>query len=49
MKENPNIHDAKCCHICETLFLKNVKVVRDHDHFTGLFRGFAHNECNLNF
>ena len=28
---------------------KNKKKVRDHDHFTGKFRGAAHNPCNLQF
>ncbi|RWR99066.1 hypothetical protein B4U80_14839, partial [Leptotrombidium deliense] len=22
---------------------------KDHDHYTGLYRGAAHNDCNLNF
>nr|CAH7736483.1 unnamed protein product [Callosobruchus chinensis] len=37
------------CHICEKLFLPSNIVVYDHDHFTGDFRGFAHQACNLNF
>lgn len=42
---NPNVK----CHICN----KNVDLgadrVRDHDHFTGYFRGSVHNKCNLNY
>ena len=36
---------SKICHICEKE-LKDDKV-RDHCHFTGQFRGAAHNKCNL--
>ncbi len=39
---------AQKCIICDQPFIaeKEDKVV-DHDHFTGLIRGVAHNECNM--
>ena len=40
---------AKICWICQKKFQENDKKVRDHDHFTGKFRGAAHNQCNLQF
>ena len=46
-------HDAaKRCHICLKEFLSNDlnnKKVRDHCPYTGLYRGAAHNKCNLNY
>ena len=39
---------AEICWICQKRFEKDKKV-RDHDHFTGKFRGAAHNQCNLQF
>ena len=41
---------ATVCHICKDTFSENHKrgyKVRDHCHFTGQFRGAAHNLCNL--
>ena len=40
------------CHICEQEFGDYEKTgeifkVRDHCHFTGKYRGAAHNQCNL--
>ena len=39
--------DAQNCHICGKPL--GADRVRDHDHLTGLFRGAAHNECNLQY
>jgi len=38
---------ATKCHICDEEL--GVDRVRDHCHFTGRFRGAAHNVCNLNY
>ena len=38
-------NSATVCHICEEPL--NGDKVLDHDHITGLFRGPAHNACNL--
>ena len=43
--------EASTCHICMEPFdnpEKNWKV-RDHCHYTGLYRGAAHNNCNLKY
>ena len=44
---------ATHCHICEEELKdtddENYRVVRDHCHLTGKFRGAAHNMCNLKF
>ena len=37
--------NSTVCHICNLNL--NGDAVRDHDHYTGLFRGAAHNQCNL--
>ena len=45
-------HDnAEYCHICKKLFgnNKNHVKVRDHDHYTGKYRGVAHLICNLRY
>lgn len=39
---------ATICSICESPLTKEDRV-RDHDHITGLYRGCAHNKCNINF
>ncbi|KAL7288272.1 hypothetical protein TKK_0017611 [Trichogramma kaykai] len=42
---------AKKCHICNEEFKKskNLRRVRDHCHFSGEYRGPAHNKCNLEY
>ena len=44
-KEQLSFDKAETCHICSKE-LKDDKV-RDHCHFTGQYRGAAHNSCNL--
>ena len=43
--------NAKYCHICKKVFgeAKKHRKVRDHDHYTGKFRGAAHSICNLRY
>ena len=43
--EQKSFGKAKFCHICSKELLKDK--VRDHCHFTGQYRGAAHNSCNL--
>ena len=49
-------HDQKAtyrqateCHICEKSIFPGQLKVRDHWHLTGIYRGSAHEECNLNY
>ena len=37
------------CHICFKNFSQNDPKVRDHCHYTGKYRGPAHNNCNLRY
>ena len=40
---------AKICHICENPFKIDDIKHRDHCHFTGKYRGAAHQVCNINY
>ncbi|XP_057324658.1 uncharacterized protein LOC130667184 [Microplitis mediator] len=43
-------NNSKVCHICGKLFKSASEMrCRDHCHFTGKYRGPAHNACNLNY
>ena len=53
-EEERDLKSAKVCHICEQDLLvfektRGIFKVRDHCHFTGKYRGAAHNECNLKY
>ena len=40
---------ATKCHICFKPFNEKKRKVRDHCHYTGLYRGAAHSSCNLQY
>ena len=51
-QEEKDFQSATICHICEQDLYRDKETgqilkVRDHCHFTGEYRGAAHNECNL--
>ena len=50
-KEELGFQKATVCHVCGGTFEKteDSRRVRDHCHLTGLYRGAAHNKCNLEF
>ncbi|XP_022800154.1 uncharacterized protein LOC111338012 [Stylophora pistillata] len=41
--------NATCCWLCGEDFEEEKDKVSDHCHYTGKFRGAAHNSCNLKF
>ena len=57
-KEKKTHENQKICQICEQEFCTNEnnekefklkQKVRDHDHYTGKYRGAAHSICNLRY
>ena len=49
-KENKSSEKQNVCYICKKEFnIDNNKKVRDHCHYTGKFRGAAHDICNLRY
>ena len=57
-EEKRSYKKQEVCHICREEFCYNEDAeetykkhpkVRDHDHYTGKYRGAAQNECNLNY
>ena len=52
IKEKIHYNEQEICYICKKEFDKNNKKkykVRDHSHYTGKYRGAAHNICNLRY
>ena len=48
-KDKEDFENATTCFICGNDFKPEDKKVRDHCHFTGAYRGCAHDDCNLGF
>ena len=51
-KEEKNYNNQKVCYMCKKEFDKSDKKhykVRDHCHYTGKYRGAAHNICKLRY
>ena len=48
-KEKERYNEETRCWICKGEFDKNKEKVKDHCHYTGRYRGAAHNECNLKY
>ena len=51
-EEKISYNDQQICYICKKEFHKSDKKhhkVRDHCHYTGKYRGAAHNICNLRY
>lgn len=40
---------GELCHICLKPMLNSSSVALDHDHMTGVIRGYTHSVCNINF
>ena len=47
-EEKESYENQETCHICKKEF-NNDNKVRDHCHYTGKYRGAAHNKCNLRY
>ena len=48
-KEEIDYNKQNICYICKKEFDKKNYKVRDHCHYTGKYRGAAHNICNLRY
>ena len=47
-EEKESFENQQICHICKNES-SNDNQARDHCHYTGKYRGAAHNNCNLNY
>ena len=47
--EEVHFECARVCHICQQIIVDDNDRVRGHCQFTGVYRGVAHNACNLNY
>ena len=49
IKNEIDYNKQKICYICKKEFDKKNYKIRDHCHYTGKYRGAAHNICNLRY
>lgn len=49
ISDEEQFQKESACHICGKEYKNNDIKVRDHCHITGVSRGSAHQDCNLNF
>ena len=49
IKNDLDYNKQKICYICKKEFDKKNYKIRDHCHYTGKYRGAAHNICNLRY
>ena len=47
-EQKATFRTATECYLCNKRFSSSDRKVRDHCHYTGQYRGAAHNRCNLN-
>ncbi|XP_065223826.1 uncharacterized protein LOC135847991 [Planococcus citri] len=47
-EQKKHFRDSTECYICEKKYIDGEIKVRDHDHFTGIYRNSAHQNCNIN-
>ena len=48
-KEKIRHNQQKVCHVYKKIFKTGDNKVRDHCHYSGKYRGAAHNICNLRY
>ena len=48
-EEKINYNEQEICYICKKEFDEKNYKLRDHCHYTGKYRGAAHNMCNLGY
>ena len=47
-KDHEDFKSSIKCWICQKIYEEGEVKVKDHGHVTGIYRGTAHQECNLN-
>ena len=48
-EQTRDFYTTRVCHMCNKPFITTDAKHSDHDHFTGKYRGAAHQGCNVNY